>query len=152
MNNCLECNKETKNKKYCSRSCSAKSNNRGVVRNGNCSTECLCCGKRTGKSSAKYCSHSCQHDYQRLQKIKSGNYGAKTAKAFILKERGRVCEKCNLSNWNGEPIPIELDHIDGNHQNNSLDNLRLLCPNCHAQTATYKIRNIGNGRKHRRKT
>jgi hypothetical protein len=42
----------------------------------------------------------------------------------------------------GRPIPLELDHIDGHHWNNSLDNLRLLCPNCHAQTPTYKARNI----------
>lgn len=52
------------------------------------------------------------------------------------------CSKCNLSEWMGELIPIELDHIDGNNKNNSLDNLRLLCPNCHAQTDTYKGKNI----------
>lgn len=50
----------------------------------------------------------------------------------------------------GQPIPIELDHIDGNPENNELDNLRLICPNCHAQTPTYKGANKGNGR-HERK-
>lgn len=51
------------------------------------------------------------------------------------------CFKCQRTRWNGKPIPIELEHIDGNHENNSLTNLRLLCPNCHAQTDTYRGKN-----------
>jgi hypothetical protein len=49
-----------------------------------------------------------------------------------------TCECCGLSIWMGHPIPLELDHIDSNHTNNSLDNLRVLCPNCHALTANYR--------------
>ena len=52
------------------------------------------------------------------------------------------CYQCNLKTWNGKPIPIELEHIDGNHANNNLDNLTILCPNCHAQTETYRGKNI----------
>lgn len=44
------------------------------------------------------------------------------------------CYKCNQSEWMGEPIPLELHHIDNNHTNNNLSNLLLLCPNCHALT------------------
>lgn len=46
-------------------------------------------------------------------------------------------------------IPIELEHVDGNSNNNSLDNLKLLCPSCHSLTKTYKGMNVGNGRHNR---
>jgi 5-methylcytosine-specific restriction endonuclease McrA len=48
------------------------------------------------------------------------------------------CSKCNLTEWLGEPIPLELDHIDGCNTNNNLSNLRLLCPNCHSTTPTFR--------------
>jgi len=51
------------------------------------------------------------------------------------------CEKCGIIEWRGKPTPIELDHINGNNRDNRLENLRLLCPNCHAQTSTYRGRN-----------
>lgn len=48
------------------------------------------------------------------------------------------CYKCNNEPyWNGSPLTLELDHIDGNSSNNELGNLRILCPNCHTQTDTY---------------
>lgn len=51
------------------------------------------------------------------------------------------CEICGITEWCGKPTPIELDHIDGNNENNQLDNLRIVCPNCHAQTDNYRGRN-----------
>lgn len=47
------------------------------------------------------------------------------------------CERCGLSEWMGMPIPLELHHIDFNHYNNSLDNLQILCSNCHMQVHGY---------------
>lgn len=63
----------------------------------------------------------------------------------LIKERmfEHICSNCNLTDWNHVPIPLELDHKDGDHFNNNLSNLQLLCPNCHAQTPTYRGRNIG---------
>ena len=59
------------------------------------------------------------------------------------------CEKCGNDEWNGLPIPLELDHINGINNDNRIENLRILCPNCHAQTETYRGRNqnTGNSRK-----
>lgn len=53
-----------------------------------------------------------------------------------------ACEICRIEEWMNNPISLELDHIDGNRTNHSLDNLRIVCPNCHAQTDTYRGKNI----------
>ncbi len=55
------------------------------------------------------------------------------------------CNECSLTEWNNKEIILELDHIDGNNRNNLPTNLRLLCPNCHSQTDTFRGRNINNG-------
>lgn len=52
-----------------------------------------------------------------------------------------VCSKCKGTEWLSKPIPLELEHKDGDHSNNELSNLELLCPNCHAQTPTYRGKN-----------
>lgn len=65
-------------------------------------------------------------------------------KRLLLREglKEALCEKCHRSEWEGEAIPLQLHHKDGNNRNNSFDNLILLCPNCHAQTENYCSRNI----------
>lgn len=81
-----------------------------------------------------------KYDYTRFQNgkaIKSTN--ALNALAHL---RGRKCEVCNLDSWNGKDIPLEIHHKDGNHLNNELNNLQLLCCNCHAQTKNFRRGNI----------
>jgi hypothetical protein len=51
------------------------------------------------------------------------------------------CSSCGITDWQGKPLNMELDHVDGNKYNHKFDNLRMLCPNCHAQTDTYRSKN-----------
>lgn len=67
-------------------------------------------------------------------------------KAIILL-RGHKCAKCGLKEWQGQPIPLEVHHIDGNEFNSDLSNLEIVCPNCHALTDNYKGKNINSGGK-----
>lgn len=52
------------------------------------------------------------------------------------------CEKCGITEWNNDIVSFELNHKDGNRFNHYIDNLEILCPNCHSQTKTYRGRNI----------
>lgn len=75
---------------------------------------------------------------------KHPNYPTSKLNARLIKEgyKERKCECCGNSEWMGQPITLELHHIDGNRQNNSLENLRLLCPNCHSITDNFKSKKI----------
>lgn len=61
-----------------------------------------------------------------------------TKKKRVRIEQDNKCLRCGLSEWMNEPLTLEVDHIDGNNKNNSRDNLRALCPNCHSQTDTWR--------------
>lgn len=77
----------------------------------------------------------------------NGSYFRSSALRERLMKEGLLpkwCSCCGSSRWLGYPMPLELDHIDGVRTNNTLENLRLLCPNCHALTPTYRGRNKRN--------
>ena len=82
-----------------------------------------------------------------LEDVLTGN--AKILSSYHLKDRlikegykEKKCERCGLTEWLGEPIPLHLHHKDGNHDNNLMNNLEILCPNCHALTDNYTGKNI----------
>lgn len=84
-----------------------------------------------------------------LEDIFSGKhktYQSHKLKKRLLKEgfKKPKCERCNNTTWLENIIPLELHHVDGNRLNNSLENLELLCPNCHALTHNYRAKNIKN--------
>jgi len=81
----------------------------------------------------------------------SENSVRRNVKRYLLEKNGHQCERCKLTEWMGEPIPLTCDHIDGNSENNVLSNFRLICANCDRQQPTYGSRNLGKGRKSRRK-
>lgn len=63
---------------------------------------------------------------------------------FKHKIKPSICEKCNISEWNKRPISLQIHHKDGNNKNNLIENLQILCPNCHSQTDNYGSKNRKN--------
>ena len=122
---------------------------------------CLHCGavnKFKGYSYVnKYCNNQCQRDAQTKERTRQwleegkdwGKQIPQWAKRHLAEVNGDCCSVCGITEHNGLPIVLECDHIDGNHKNNTVDNLRLICPNCHSQTDTYKNKNKGFGRAYR---
>ena len=81
-----------------------------------------------------------KYDIEDILNGKHPDYPTSKLNKRLIKEgyKERKCECCGLSEWMDKPITLELHHIDGNKRNNSLNNLILLCPNCHAQTSNFK--------------
>jgi Zn finger protein HypA/HybF involved in hydrogenase expression len=116
---------------------------------------CIHCGN---DCSNKYCSNQCQLTFQYKKYILEWKSGLKDGKKGKLQTSGYIhryifekqegkCADCGIDSWCNKPIKLELDHTDGNSDNNAEENLRCLCPNCHSQTPTYRAKNKGNGRK-----
>jgi len=95
-------------------------------------------GQRWNKGRVFGPKRDIQDYFNNKAKIESHGLRVKLLKLGLKQHK---CEACNLSEWNNLPIPLELDHIDGNHFNNNFTNLRILCPNCHAQTPTHRSKN-----------
>lgn len=125
---------------------------------------CICCGGELLPRQKKYCSHTCQQEYQYrdyIEKWKRGEVDGCRGKyqtslhlkRYLFDKYDNSCCECGwgeINPYTGN-IPLEIEHIDGDHKNNKEENLKLLCPNCHSLTPTYKGANIGNGRKERQK-
>jgi hypothetical protein len=167
--NCKHCHKELNNKrnKFCSHSCAAKHNNAKkenktyesffdektgktisrVIKNNICEN----CGKKYRKS----CSAECKRDVyikRWLRGDETGNYRhgiSSVIREYLLKKNDYKCQSCGFSgvNQKTQKSILQIDHIDGRWENSSPNNLRVLCPNCHALTETYGSLNMGKGRK-----
>lgn len=123
---------------------------------------CRFCDQFIKKGATLYCSNACQCDYQYMMWIGhwlAGNASggvkqgaSRLIRRYLIDRDSEQCSECCWSKVNVKTgkCPIELEHIDGNAENNAPWNVRLLCPNCHALTPTYRALNKGNGRQWRR--
>jgi hypothetical protein len=128
---------------------------------------CKYCGKLLDDPVKKFCNSSCAASYNNskrklsqeskqkisktlsTEKISNPDYRySKSLKGYHLREqlyknglKERKCEICGLTEWNGKEITLQLHHINGKHYDNRLENLQILCPNCHSQTDNYCNKN-----------
>lgn len=114
---------------------------------------CKLCNKPT---SSEYCT-KCKNNLYKAEIFKSiemgkfDNLKTKWTRLYLLETRGNKCEICNLSTWMGNPIPLNMDHINGRALDNRIDNIRLICPNCDRLLPTHGSKNKNSDRKNRYK-
>lgn len=175
-NACRNCNSvldyDKRRLTFCNQSCAATYNNKKFpkrIRVGNIVKGkkgfqivfkprqyiCMGCGILFdgGNRTRKYCSNNCQTGFRWkiiVSQIEDGNITLRHVnyRKYLIEKYGAKCSLCGWDKVNStsNTVPIELDHIDGNSENNQLTNLRLVCPNCHSLQSTYKGLNKGNGR------
>ena len=75
--------------------------------------------------------------------VENSEYNSYRLKNRLFEEGFKECkcERCKRTEWEGEPIPLELHHKNGNNLDNRIENLQILCPNCHALTDNYRGKN-----------
>ena len=97
-------------------------------------------GNQAGKGlpKARACKMTLAEYLQNSKDVQSAKVRIKLLEEGIKQYK---CEHCGRKTWMGKPIPLELHHKDGNHNNNTIQNYELLCPNCHAFTDSYRGRN-----------
>lgn len=153
---------EKRKNDYCNQSCGAKflNSSKGFTLIENKLFECLYCKKEfkaKGTDEHKYCSRECMKKFwwqETKNKLIYDGYDTSSnnvvAKRYLIEQSEGSCQICKLSLWNGKPMPLVIDHINGNSEDGALSNLRVICNNCDAQTDFYKSKNNGNGRAKRR--
>lgn len=146
--------RKVKNRKFCNSSCAAIFNNTGKIKTVKLENCVQCQSKlKTGK---RFCNQTCKARFNFEYKISQWKLGSKipnkVIRQYLLVKYQNKCVQCgwNQINLTSGKVPLEMEHIDGNSENNVEENLTLLCPNCHSLTSTYKGLNRGKGRFKRR--
>jgi hypothetical protein len=153
-NVCKQCGQKLSYEKrknlFCSQSCSATFNEK--IKSEKCEKKkCIVCNKPLN-GGKMYCSSQCCYTAKtkttELKIINGEKIYHSSIKKYLIKIRGNKCEECgwNKVNPKSGKCTVQMEHVDGNAENNSLSNLKLLCPNCHSLTPTFGALNRGNGR------
>ena len=90
------------------------------------------CGKRFKNFGRK-----CSLDKILVQNSTYSNTSGLRRKLIENNLKENICENCGIYEWNGKPLTLHLDHVNGDNLDNRITNLKILCPNCHSQTVTY---------------
>ncbi len=130
----------SRDKRFCSHKCAAGVTNRlRVTSTGRRTVSCpTCSASHTGEG--RFCSRKCYDLSRRSGPFESVGWELKRAR--VIDEQCGRCAACGLATWGGEPIPLQIDHEDGDNENDARENLRALCPNCHSVTPTWRGRNV----------
>lgn len=159
---CIVCGKklEGHQTKYCSKSCHNRNN---YLTKGE---EIICkeCGKifKSKNNKRKFCSNECCTKYQKNEYLKKWNNGELALnpnsklplriRLFLFEKTHYKCEECGYEGYNKvtNNTILQIHHIDGNSGNNTIENLKVLCPNCHAMTENYMALNKGHSARDKR--
>lgn len=131
-----------------------------IMRNSDMNPKrCTHCNAPLLGNQKRFCTLRCHQDYNfklRLAVLIAGDYPPVINNAHFLRRAlvqlfGERCSRCGWSERHPKTgrVPIEVEHLDGDWKNNELENLTLLCPNCHALTPTFRALNKGRGRAER---
>ena len=115
-----------------------------------CMKECKNCGNEIPNRNV-YCNNQCQNDYENKQRLnewmdgknfirQGGTSIPQWMRKHLLENANYQCSECGWGELNQytNTVPLDIDHIDGDAYNNMVDNLRVLCPNCHSLKKTFK--------------
>ena len=165
MTFCLNCNIHIKKRnKFCGSSCSATYNNsrrpsrikpEQIHRCLQCSKDVIRRPNEIKKGHKLFCGIGCYKSYKAHtvknnvnELFQKGKIKTRpTLRKFIIDRDGYSCSNCHNTMWLNQPIPLWLDHIDGNASNNLPSNLRMVCLNCDALSSTFGNKNKGKGRR-----
>lgn len=149
---------------FCNSSCAATYNNKGTHRGPTKKRKqkpCIYCGSLSADQNLKYCSNACQGIHKRnmlIEKWMSNGYKKKKIipphiRIHLMSIKSNKCELCGWGEVNTHTgnYPLTIHHIDGDCLNNVLNNLQVLCPNCHSLTHNYGALNRGKSKRTNRR-